>query len=165
MGVVGKFGFDKVRAKLMQQKGITNDDYIFRKLSKIAEDTISHARRYDTGGKYTDRTANLRNSIGARIYHGTDIVQEFEPIKVVSASPEYEDGVIDQEELVEITSMAIDRFNNLHGNAAADEWRIVIVAGMNYAKYVESKGYNVLHLSKIYCDEQVQELKRKLGIG
>ena len=40
---------------------------------------------------------------------------------------------------------------------------LVVVAGMNYAYYVEAKGYNVLHQSNILLQQHVKELKERLN--
>ena len=47
--------------------------------------------------------------------------------------------------------------------ASIEGYTIVLVAGMNYAYYVEAKGYNVLHQSNILLQQHVKELKERLN--
>ena len=37
-------------------------------------------------------------------------------------------------------------------------YSLVIVAGMNYGKYVEDKGYNVLHLTKYFLRKEMKKI-------
>ena len=44
-------------------------------------------------------------------------------------------------------------------------WEIIIVAGMEYARYVEAKGYNVITFVQNYLDEQISKLKQDIKKG
>jgi len=72
-------------------------------------------------GNYQDQTANLRSSIGYYILHNDKVVKyNLEPL----------------------ANMSIIR--SLFTRRSRKGLRLVVVAGMEYASYVESKGYNVI---------------------
>lgn len=115
-------------------------------------------------GNYTDRTGNLRSSVGFMIKNGGNIVGEsFRGAGTGSTSGG--DGVKKARELA-------DRVSSMYG----DQLVAVIVAGMEYAIYVESKGFDVISGSMInftkYFNEyfaaaggDVSQIRVKKGVG
>lgn len=92
-------------------------------LSYLGEELVKFARENHT---YTDRTGNLTNSMGyAVVKQG----------KMVTYSGENQPG----EGAAEGLKVAMQMANKLQNS-----FSLIIVAGMNYAAYVESKGYNVI---------------------
>lgn len=90
--------------------------YLGEELAKYAKDNHN----------YTDQTGNLTNSIGYAVVRNKEIVYY---------GGENQPGEGFQEALKVAQKMA----------ATADEtFSLIIVAGMNYAAYVEAKGYNVI---------------------
>jgi hypothetical protein len=105
---------------------------VIEQLEAVCIDTVAEARRLDT---YTDRTGNLRSSIGFVIYHdGQKVKESF----INKAGPEAKEGD---------GQKGADKGASI-ANAAAQSWPTgivaVIVAGMDYALFVESKGYDVI---------------------
>lgn len=156
MGVIntGKFGFEEVKKRLQKQNSKVNDAKIERWLSYIGEHLCNHARTITKGhasGGFDDQTGNLRSSIGFRIYKDGRKVKDggFKNVSGGNAISE--------------AKSALDRYG-LAYEIPISGWTIVIVAGMSYATYVESKGYNVLHLTKEEMRLKIEELKQKLGI-
>ncbi len=96
-------------------------------------------------GSYRDRTGNLKSSIGFAVVVNGKIVK----LTVKGDSPEGEsEGRSFLEEL------------------ASREYRgivLIVTAGMQYAKYVSAKGYNVLDSSEILAERLVRDLVRKLS--
>ena len=93
-----------------------------------AEDFIVNARgqvQDHAMGTYEDQTANLRNSIGYFIFHNGEMVHE-------------------KNEIVTNRSL-IEEFIN------PDGFQLILIAGMNYASWVESKGYNVISYQADVC--------------
>ena len=156
MGVINtdKFGFDEVKRKLQNQTSKTNDKKIERWLSYIGEDLCNHARTVTPGhssGGFKDQTGNLRSSIGFRIYKdGKKVVDG--GFKNVSGG----NGISE-------SKAALDKYG-LAYEIPIQGWTLVIVAGMSYATYVESKGFNVLHLTKEKMRIEIEGLKNKLGL-
>lgn len=157
---VAKFGFDKVRKQIeamrKQQEGQL-DKKIVRWLQYIAEDVLNDARRK---GSYIDRTGNLRSSIGCRIYRNGEPIHAYE-VELVG-NPTEPDKRLPLSELQVTFVNAMDDYAAKYV-ASIEGYTIVLVAGMNYAYYVEAKGYNVLHQSNILLQQHVKELKERLN--
>jgi len=76
-------------------------------------------------GTYKDQTTNLRNSIGYFIFHNGKLVHEKNEIVTNKSKVE---------ELIKPSG-----------------FQMILIAGMNYASYVESKGYNVISYQADVC--------------
>lgn len=149
---VKKFGFDKVKRKLAKVGEPANDQQILRLLTYIGEELCEHARNITPGhssGGYDDQTGNLRSSIGYRIYKDGDFSAEG-GFKSVGGA-----------EGISAAREALDKYELSHP-ISVEGWTLVIVAGMSYARYVEAKGYNVLHLTKVEMLKKIAELKDDL---
>lgn len=156
MGIIntGKFGFDEIRKRLSRQGVQSDDRKLKRWLSYIGEELCNHARTVTPGhssGGYDDQTGNLRSSIGYRIYKNGETVKDGGFRNVGTGS-----GVKDAKK-------ALDDYGLAH-EIPLDGWTIVIVAGMSYATYVEAKGFNVLHLTKVEMEEKIEKLKKQLKL-
>lgn len=152
MGVRSPYGFSNAR-KLLSKNGITNDTVILRRLSKIGEDMCSHARRNKGGHplEYEDQTHNLRSSIAYRIYFNGKIEAEGGYQNISSGNG------------MEEAKQALDEYGLAYASNV-EGWVLIIVAGEHYARYVEAKGYNVLHLTNIELQQKVELLKEELGL-
>ena len=90
-------------------------------MASAAIDVVNEARRK---GNYIDRTGNLRSSVGFRVYDNKKRIQE-----LFQGS---------NSEGVEIARSEADRLN------LTRQPHLIILAGMNYGKYVEATGRTVL---------------------
>lgn len=144
------FGFDELLNKLQGQQSQEPqlDERVLRELTIRAEDLCKDARdtypSRDSGG-YDDHTSNLRGSIGFRISFNGEIVVK---------------GGFDgrgSEEGENAANVALESFPQ--SNAL---WEIVIVAGMQYARYVEAKGYNVITFLQQELTDAVNEVKEMI---
>ena len=93
-----------------------------------AEEFIVNARgqmQDHAMGTYKDQTTNLRNSIGYFIFFNGELVREKNEIGTNRAE--------------------VEEFVN------PDGFQLILIAGMNYASYVESKGYNVISYQADIC--------------
>lgn len=99
-------------------------------LNRTAMQTVEIAIKKASGMKYyTDRTTNLRSSIGYVLYHnGVKVSSSF------SAHTGTTEGKKEGESFADEVASKMTQ----HG------FNIVIVAGMHYAAYVEAKGYDVI---------------------
>ena len=162
MGVRQSFGFGELRKRL-NNVGVSNDVAILRRLQKIGEEMCSHARE-DKGGhpiEYDDQTHNLRSSIGYRIYFNGEQKAEGGFQNVTGTNPKTKKEVTGDGK--QEAENALNEFASAYVTDVSG-WVIIIVCGMKYAKYVEAKGYNVLHLTNIKLQEEVNKLKREFGI-
>lgn len=116
---------------------------IIRNLAYVGESCITVAR---TKGSYTDRTGNLRSSVGYVIVEDGDIIQMagFDG----KGSIGKKEGRAFAEELARIYNEGIV---------------LIIVAGMNYASYVAAKGFDVLDSAELQADKLVPQMLDRLG--
>ena len=116
------------------------------RLMQLAEEAVTYSK--DNKG-YQDRTANLKNSISFALYLDGEIV-----VSKIGAIPKAEEVVGGQDAVGE----ALQNYAQQEGVVASKGYSLIIVAGMNYGKYVEDKGYNVLHLTKYYLRSEMKKI-------
>jgi hypothetical protein len=140
MGIEAKFSMDDVKAKISAFERKRNAA-ILMKLQYIGEKCVNHARGLDT---YQDQSGNLRNSIGYVIaYNGAVLFKSF-PGEVESAE------AVDQS-----LTVANEKASKYSG------WVLIVVAGMEYALSVESKGYDVLSSSEHLAEQLLSQMLKK----
>jgi hypothetical protein len=123
--IVPKFNQATVR-KMIEEKKERIRQAIILRLQKIGEEFIVNARH---NGTYTDRTGNLRSSIGYVILdNGKQLFEKFP-----GSSEEGKDAA---KVSLEQAAQGLDKGLVL-----------IVCAGMEYAAAVESKGYDVLTAS------------------
>lgn len=112
----------------------------------VGEQAVREARQR---GRYKDRTGNLRSSIGYCVADNGKIVRE-SSFDVVSGGGEgSRDGAAFLHRLVSGHSSGIV---------------LIIVAGMEYAAYVEAKNLNVLDSAEQLAERLLPKLFEKLKI-
>lgn len=106
-----------------------------RKMNYAGEACVAEARKK---GSYKDRTGNLRSSIGYVVVSDGKVVEEstFPASKV---GTDKVTGQVKGREYAEELARDIDR----------NDTALIVVAGMDYAKHVASKGKNVLDSAEI----------------
>lgn len=102
------------------------------RFEELGERCVRHAR--DNAG-YTDRTGNLKNSIGYAVIKDGKVVRR----AYISA----------------LNEKALNKVIKDNPKGVV----LVVLAGMKYAVYVEAKGYNVLSATEIYARDIVEKLK------
>lgn len=112
----GISGFKKLLMERMDRAIIT-------KLQMLGEELVAYARNNHT---YTDQTGNLTNSMGYAVVRNKE---------VVFFGGSTQSGVS--------VDSALKTVNDIL-NETQSSYSLIIVAGMNYAAYVEAKGYNVI---------------------
>lgn len=139
MGLKAKFTPAQVEA-MIQQRTKRIEVAIVRRLKYLGEKCLIECRSNHT---YTDRTGNLTNSMGYII-------------------------------LADGANVDTDGFDSGEGGAAGKQvaesaaskypsgFVLIVVAGMNYAAYVESKGYNVLTSAEQLAQEQLPKMLSSL---
>lgn len=113
-------------------------------LSSLGERVVRYAREH---GNYTDRTGNLRNSIGYVVIQNGNIVRE-----------NFGNGIPQQ--MARTYALEVGR------ERGGYKTYLVWVAGMEYAKYVEASGFDVIESSGDWVEATAQilmeEFKRYL---
>lgn len=143
--------------KMFLEKMRKIDEVVLNRLIYIAEKFVKNAR---DKGSYTDQTGNLRSSIGYIILKdGREIKSDFERQMKVSGGRRKrnygKDGVRVAKELIDQIKSDFPK-----------GYVLIVVAGMNYAAAVESKGYDVItSSSEIAVDDlrrAIKEIKSKI---
>ena len=116
-------------------------------LAYIGETVVNIAR--ETRG-YTDRTGNLVSSIGYVLVKDGKTIE----------NPQFSQAMEGAEGVQEGEQYAIQKAAELIPNGIG----IVVVAGMEYASYVEATGRNVLTKSEIEAKSMAKVMAQKLGI-
>lgn len=152
MGIKPKFTKADIRSSFALKRQRIEQAILFT-LRYLGEMCVNHARSVNT---YKDQTGNLRNSIGYVIVkNGRIIDSSF--VKTVSGTVESdEDGV-------KIGRGLAKELAKQHNTGYA----LIVVAGMNYAAAVESKGFVVLssaeHLAEKEFPRMIRDLKLQLA--
>lgn len=115
-------------------------------LCYVGEQCIIEAR---DGGNYTDQTGNLRSSIGyAVIWNGRIVKRD-----CVDKVKQGDEGISEGEKYLKSCI-------NRHRKRGIV---LIVSAGMNYAEYVEAKGYNVLSSAELKAGPMIRSILTKLG--
>lgn len=123
--------------------------YLNMRLMQLAEEAVTYSKE---NKGYQDRTANLKNSISFALYLDGQLITS-----AVGKIPKAEGGQ-------EGVSTALNEYAQKEGVVAPKGYSLVIVAGMNYGKYVEDKGYNVLHLTKYFLRDEMKKIFEEVAI-
>lgn len=115
---------------------------IIKKLSYIGESAISEARE---NGDYMDQTGNLRSSVGYVILNNG---------KTVLENIQRSERGTDRSTGVQVAKNFIQEISEKYKN----DFVLIVVAGMNYAVYVEALGRNVLSSSKLLAESLAKQL-------
>lgn len=110
--------------------------YMGEKLSKYAKEMHS----------YTDRTGNLTNSIGYAVVKGGKIINTggmMGSSKAKAAS-------------LQVLQEMMDRINH--------QFALIIIAGMEYASYVEAKGYNVIMPAELKAKAEMPAVIQRIKL-
>lgn len=110
-------------------------------LQTVGERVVKYAREH---GSYTDQTGNLRHSIGyVIVQYGKVVAENFSSGQ---GFPEAQENA---------RKYALSVVQNLPRTKTFLVW----VAGMEYARYVEAKGYDVIEGSGNWVEVNAEKLK------
>lgn len=126
-------------AQYLQNELAKREKLIFNALARLGEECIIEAR---TNGDYLDQTANLRHSVGYAILKSGEMV--------LSSSFHKPQSAQQSTALLEQVRTELNQ-----------GWALVVVAGMNYAAYVETRR-NVISSAEIWAKQQAPLLLKKL---
>lgn len=129
MGITPQFGKGYIAAQVAAFRERVEKATLFQ-LQYLGEQLVTYAKEQHN---YTDRTGNLTNSIAYAV------VKEG---KIVSYGGENQPGEGADTALKVATDYAA---------SVPNTFSLIVVAGMNYAAYVEAKGYNVILPAELKC--------------
>lgn len=147
MGIRMATKLDEIH-KILMKEAERVDRLTIRALSYLGEQCVIRVR--DRGGdkSWYDQSGNLRSSVGYVIAHNGSIIQYSDFNQVKQGSEGAKVGKDLAEELAR-------RYSN--------DYVLVIVAGMNYAEYVEAMdNKDVLASTELWSIDQVPKMLEKL---
>ena len=140
-----KSGISSFRVK-MEKMTEAAENAIISVLADVGLQCITEAK---DNGSYMDQTGNLRSSIGFCIVRDGQIVKQ----QIVQ---QVKDGV-DGKKAAEGTLARL-------ASSQTSGICLIVVAGMNYAVYVEGRGRNVLTSAELLADRLVPQILEQLGL-
>ena len=147
MGIRMTTKLDEIHKVLMKEANRV-ERLTIRALSYLGEQCVSRVRNRGGNKSWYDQSGNLRSSVGYVIAYNGSIIQysDFNQIKQGS------EGVTVGKKLAE---ELVKRYPS--------DYVLVIVAGMNYAEYVERKdNKDVLASTELWAIDQVPKMLEKL---
>lgn len=148
MGVRAKFNTADVLRSMGDQAKMA-EQIIIGNLQYVGEFSIKTARE-DHEKNYTDRTGNLRASIGYVIAKDGKLIQTggFDPASATNRT----DG--------QTGASAGKQFAESKVSEFPTGYVLIVVAGMNYGAYVEDRNYKVLTFTEIEAKAKANELMK-----
>lgn len=150
MGLTPKIARNELSKYFTQQLERINTALLME-LQNVGETCVNHAREVDAVSGFTDRTGNLRASIGYVIYaNGRPIRSDFKD----NQGPDGNSG-------------EGKRSGEALAKEVAEQYSkglvLVVVAGMEYAHYVEAKNRDVLSSAEHLADKLIPAMLKKLS--
>lgn len=112
---------------------------IIESLCHVGEEAVKLAKEIPPERGFTDQTGNLRSSMGYIVF------KDGKPVQV--AFKQVKDGSNGIQEGLKLAQSV--------GQKYAEGYALVVVAGMNYAVHVESKGRDVLTSAEKYAEKAI----------
>lgn len=147
MGIRMTTKLDEIHKVLMKEANRV-ERLTIRALSYLGEQCVSRVRDREGNKSWYDQSGNLRSSVGYVIAYNGNIIQYSDFNQIKQGSEGVSVGKNLAKELVK-------RYPN--------DYVLVIVAGMNYAEYVERKdNKDVLASTELWAIDQVPKMLEKL---
>ena len=148
MGIKANFDFKEIN-RYLDEKAKTLDMLILRNLNYLGMQCVTIAKTLDT---YQDQTANLRNSIGYVVVKNGEIMESFFEGTAIGRAQSDESGEKVGKNYAQEIALKIPT-----------GYALIVVAGMNYASYVEDvHGLAVLQPAKDFAANKAEEILNKL---
>lgn len=139
MGISANFNINDIDATFKALLAEV-DRQLIESLTRVGEEAVELAKMIPPERGFKDRTGNLRSSIGYVVFvDGKPVNVDFVAVKGGHA------GVIEGQRLA------------LQVGSKTEGYALVVVAGMNYAVHVESKGRDVLTSAEKFAEKEVAE--------
>lgn len=149
----GGFG-QYLNRRLMNLKQAVINNLIY-----VGEKAVTEARKR---GRYKDQTGNLRSSIGYCVLDNGRLIQmsSFPVERGVSKDRQGKDHPYEGKEGSEVGKKFLETLMSKHSKGMT----LIVVAGMEYAAYVEAMNLNVLDSAEQMSEKLLPILLRKLKI-
>lgn len=135
-------GVDALRERL-ERKRQALLNVLDEMLLLVCEEAVTYSKEHKG---YRDHTSNLKNSISFALFKDGQLLRMYE-----GRIPKPDERPKGQEEVNE----NLQGFIQQEGVVKPNGYSLAIVAGMDYGKYVEAKGYPVVYMTKHYLDTEI----------
>jgi type II secretory pathway pseudopilin PulG len=125
---------------------------VIRTLCDAGEEIVNKCRNAGKPHHYRDQTGNLRSSTGYILLIDGRVVSMSDFTAVSGPKGDGKDGVKEGKQYAKDISKR-------HRTGIA----LIVVAGMNYAEYVEKRGWDVLVSGKLHAERIVPSMLRQLA--
>ena len=132
--------------KRLKEKSVLVERKLEMELSQVGEESVTFSKE---NKGYHDRTANLKNSISYALFKDGELLE-----KHIGNIPKPNEDAGGQAQVAD----NLTRYAAQEGVVKPQGYTLIVVAGMNYGKYVEDKGYNVLYLTQNYLREELKKV-------
>ena len=131
--------------RMVQEKSDRIEKAILTNLTRLGEECVNQARETNS---YEDQTGNLRSSIGYVIVAHGKIIQQggFDKVSKSSQTATVEGAATGANFAKEIAAQYTTGY------------AVIVVAGMNYAAAVESRGLDVLSSAENYAKQRAPQV-------
>ena len=131
------------------------NEELVRSFAALGEGAVKKIRNKTKEESWTDRTGNLRSSIGYEVFNHNAKVVDYDFPKVLEGTDGQEKG-----------KALVDELSKNYKDGVT----LLLVAGMEYAEYVERKGYDVLAKTSLEAEslatkaieKAIEETKKQL---
>ena len=138
-------GIEELQKRLNQMKESV-DNRLAMELRQVGEEAVTFSKE---NKGYHDRTANLKNSISYALFKDGELLEQH-----IGNIPKPNEDAGGQAQVAD----NLARYAAQEGVVKPHGYTLIVVAGMNYGKYVEDKGYNVLYLTQNYLREELKKV-------
>ena len=138
-------GIEELQKKL-KEKSDSIERRLEMELRQVGEEAVTFSKE---NKGYHDRTANLKNSISYALFKDGELIEQH-----IGKIPKPNEDANGQAQVAD----NLTRYAAQEGVVKPHGYTLIVVAGMNYGKYVEDKGYNVLYLTQNYLREELKKV-------
>ncbi len=136
--------FTKAVNNLLAQEPEIVAEEVIRAFCYLGEWCVKRIRDRSAKESWYDQTGNLRSSIGYAVYRNGNLIEKSPFIKVKDGTTGVEEG---EKTLMQLASKYAD-----------NDYSLIIVAGMEYAEYVEAmEGKDVLASTEILARDKLPQ--------
>lgn len=132
--------------KRLKEKSALVEQRLEMELRQVGEEAVTFSKE---NKGYHDRTANLKNSISYALFKDGELIEQH-----IGKIPKPNEDANGQAQVAD----NLTRYAAIDGVVKPKGYTLIVVAGMNYGKYVEDKGYNVLYLTQNYLREELKKV-------
>ena len=141
-----KIGGIKELQKRLNQMKESVDNKLAMELRQVGEEAVTFSKE---NKGYHDHTSNLKNSISYALFKDGELIEQH-----IGKIPKPNEDANGQAQVAD----NLTRYAAQEGVVKPQGYTLIVVAGMNYGKYVEDKGYNVLYLTQNYLREELKKV-------